>query len=372
MSSPAPEGLADFNTIVGRNHVMRPFRMERVALPVIRDPILSGLTMRDVVLESNEKIFSWRGDRYPAKDGFTHVVDLDDVAPFCTSQSESYGFSQMTNGMVSADAWVFIFSHDLAQDPHPKWTATLPKEEEIVEFSIVPNTFYHQITKMRLIFDGDAATAIELNLKTKMERQDFEIPSRKAKTITLEPIAWKEIGSKPVVSVENIWIRVKRSDEYRRQVVPLLNVGALVKYRQGRGGVLLNNVRVLPSEAAAVNAQKKKTIVATLLRNLGAVFASEKALVAGSNLDYRPIPLDTRCNQYLTASKGWSPIGSPTSRADCRRRRSVGPHRFRKIRSVRPSSIRCPGRTPGRSRRSVRSTSSTTPGAGTAFRPCWR
>lgn len=241
--------------------------------------------------------------------------------------------------------------------------------------------------------------------------------------------------------VENIWIRVKRSDEYRRQVVPLLNIGALVKYRQGRGGVLLNNVRVLPSEAVAVNAQKKKTIVATLLRNLGAVFASEKALAAGSNLNYRPIQLGTRCNQYLTASKGWiegdldlrhfpvgevklagvnysirdfqtsplpscimlagpgakgelsdsvrgitptarrstcrwstvaeSPIGSRTSRAVCRRRRSVGPRRCHKIRGVRPSSIRCPGQTLGRSSRSVRSTSSTTRVAGMEFRPCW-
>jgi beta-galactosidase len=108
-----------------------------------------------------------------------------------------------------------------------------------------------------------------------------------------------------VISVENIWIRVKRSPSYYRDVKPLLNIGALVKYRLGKGGILLNQVRVLGREANPVNAQKKQTIVATLLRNLGAAFAAEKSVVAGSNLKYQPIPLGAKCNQYLTAKKGW-------------------------------------------------------------------
>ena len=65
-----------------QHHVIRPFRLERVTLPPVRDPLISGLTMRDVALESNEKIYPWSGDRYPANDTFTYVVDLDDIAPF--------------------------------------------------------------------------------------------------------------------------------------------------------------------------------------------------------------------------------------------------------------------------------------------------
>ncbi|MDR3634726.1 MAG: glycoside hydrolase family 2 TIM barrel-domain containing protein [Isosphaeraceae bacterium] len=301
-----PEGLADYNAVVGQDHVIRPFRMERVSLPPVRDPILSGLTMRDVVLESTRQIFPWSGDKFPADDAFTHVVDLDDVAPFASCPKESYGWSQMTNGLVSADAWVFIFSHDLKKsDPHPRWTATLPKEEELVEFSIVPNLFYHVMTKFRLYFNGDEQTAVDLDLKPAMEKQTFPLPSVRAKTITLQPIAWKEVGTQPVVSVENIWIKAKRSERYQQEVVPLLNVGALVKYRKGRGGILLNQLKVQESEANPVNTEKKQTIVATLLRNLGAAFAGERSMVAGANLKYRPVPLDEKCNQYLTARQGW-------------------------------------------------------------------
>ena len=63
--------------------------------------------------------------------------------------------------------------------------------------------------------------------------------------------------------------------------MPLLNIGALVKYRMGEGGIVLNDVKVQESESNPVNAQKKQNIVATLLRNLGATFAGERVLVAG-------------------------------------------------------------------------------------------
>ncbi len=304
-----PDGLADFNKVVGQNHVIRPFRLERVTLPAVRDPLLSGLTMRDVVLESNEKINPWSGDRYPADDTLTYVVDLDDIAPFVRSQKYAYAWSQMTNGLTSADSWKFVFYHEMAKgaDPHPKWDADLPKEEEVTDVSIVLNTHYHIITKMRLLFDGRADDALTIDLKPGAERrQDFAVnPPRRCKTITLEPLAWDKVGNKDVIGVDNVWIKVKRSDEYRKTVVPLLNVGGLVKYRMGPGGVLLNQVRVREAEANPVNAEKKQTIVATLLRNLGAVFAGERTLIPGANLAYAPVPLGEKCNQFLTADKGW-------------------------------------------------------------------
>ena len=54
---------------------------ERVTLPPVRDPLLSGLTMRDVVMASNETIMF--GDKFLAGDVFSYVVDYDDIAPFC-------------------------------------------------------------------------------------------------------------------------------------------------------------------------------------------------------------------------------------------------------------------------------------------------
>jgi beta-galactosidase len=302
-----PEGLADFNKIVGINHVLRPFKMERVTMPAVRDPLLAGLTNRDVALESSEQIYPWSADRYPADNTFTHVVDLDDIAPFVKSKEYAHGWSQMTNGLTSADSWKFIFYHDLSKaDPRPKWSADLPKEEEITDFSIIINAHYHKITRLRLIFDDDLPTAVTLDLKPVAElRQDFPIKPRKFKRITLEPLEWTPTASQPVIGVDNVWIKVRRGDDYKSRVVPLLNIGALVRYRMGAGGIILNQVRVQPSEANPVNTEKKQNLVASLLRNLGATFAAERLLVPGVHLKYTPIPLGEKCTQFLTSDKGW-------------------------------------------------------------------
>ncbi len=302
-----PEGLADYNKLVGFNHVIRPFRMERVTLAAKRDPLLAGLTARDVVLESSERIYPWSGDRYPGKDGFTCVVDLDDIAPFVKSAKHAHGWSQMTNGLTSADSWKFIFYHDLVKEgAKPSWSAELPKEEEITGFSIVLNTHYHLISKLRLIFDGDEKSAVTLDLKPGAElRQDFKLKPRKFRRITLEPAAIDKVGKAPVTGVDNVWIHVKRDADYRKRVVPLLNIGALVKYRMGTGGIVLNQLRVSATEANPVNAEKKQNIVATVLRNLGATFAAERLVLAGGNMKYSPVPLDEKCTQFLTADRGW-------------------------------------------------------------------
>jgi beta-galactosidase len=82
-------------------------------------------------------------------------------------------------------------------------------------------------------------------------------------------------------------------------------MGALVKYRMGPGGLILNQLRVLESEPNPVNGPKKQNIVAILLRNLGATFAAERLMVAGANMQYTPVPLNEKCTQFLTAGRGW-------------------------------------------------------------------
>ena len=51
-----PEGLADFNKLVGFQHAIRPFEMERVTLATPNDPLMAGLTTRDVVMESGQQV----------------------------------------------------------------------------------------------------------------------------------------------------------------------------------------------------------------------------------------------------------------------------------------------------------------------------
>jgi beta-galactosidase len=85
-----PEGLDHYNKIVGFDHMIRPFRRERVTLPTPRNPLTSGLTLGDVVMLSGERIFGWTADEFVASDVFSYVVDYEDVAPFGTSQSGLY------------------------------------------------------------------------------------------------------------------------------------------------------------------------------------------------------------------------------------------------------------------------------------------
>ena len=77
-----PEGLADYNRIVGFDHMIRPFKRERVVFPAVRDPLTAGLTTGDVALYSSQKIFAWTEGNYVVSDEFTYVVDYDEVAPF--------------------------------------------------------------------------------------------------------------------------------------------------------------------------------------------------------------------------------------------------------------------------------------------------
>ncbi|MBN1417255.1 MAG: hypothetical protein JXP34_00675, partial [Planctomycetes bacterium] len=306
-----PEGLEAFNRIVGVEHVLRPFELERVTLPAARDPLLSGLTGRDVAMESGEKIFSWAGEKYMVDDEFTYIVDLDEIAPFCAFPGAKAGDRaaarekvadwprNMVNGFTSADAWKLIHYLPAAR---PRVDLTLPRSEEIVGFAIVPNLHYARPTEVTLRFDGDGDPVV-LPVRPANERQDFDIaPARRTKKISIEITKFENTGQ--ITGIDNIWIRVARSDAWRSRVKPLLAIGGLVKYPMGKGGLVLNQLRILPVEANPVNARKKGAIATALLRNLHATFAGSRILTEAS-FAYRPIPLLDRANQYLTKDRGW-------------------------------------------------------------------
>lgn len=310
-----PEGLADFNRLVGVEHLLRPFELERVTLPAVRDPLTAGLTARDVVMESGQKIFAWAGDKFLADDVFTWVVDIDDIAPFCEIPGPAYWNDpdakpgndrwprNMFNGFVNADSWRYCFSIHLADNDPTKWTMKLPREEEITGFSVALNTIYHKVTRINLYFDNDPKP-LTLETRPVPDRQDFAIGPRRAKTLTVELAEWEKSGKADVVGVDNMWLRVRRTEDFMRKVRPLLNIGAIVKYPAGKGGIVLNQLRISATEAVPVNAQKKRNIVSTILRNMGAVYAGGKTLSL-ANLKYEPLPLEDMCNAYITRDRGW-------------------------------------------------------------------
>jgi beta-galactosidase len=305
-----PEGLPDFNKIVGVEHLLRPFELERVGLPAVRDPLMSGITVRDVTMESAEQIFPWAGDKYLVDDEFTWIVDLSDVAPFCdfpgatagdhaAARAAGAGWSRnMVNGFTSADAWKLIYYMSTAG---PSVKLTLPREEEVTRFSIVLNPHYSIATKVNLTFD-DSPEPVVLVTRPNNERQDFDLKPHRTRTITITLAEFDKPGQ--TTGIDNVWIQVTRSPDFQQRVKPMLSLGGLVRYPMGKGGLVLNQIRAKDSEPVPENLQKKRVLVSTILRNLHAVFAGGKILTT-ANLDFRAIPFDEQCNGYLTKDRGW-------------------------------------------------------------------
>ena len=295
-----PEGLADFNKLVGVEHMIRPFRRERVAFPPVKNHLTAGLTSGDVALYSSERIFPWQEGAYVASDTFDYCVDYDDVAPFAKMPSDY--FYNMVNGMVSADSWKYIFSFEMKQQ-QPEWDMEFPAEQEFVEWTWIGNAFYHLVTKIEITFDGKDAATFDTQPNT--EPQTFAInPPRKAKKLHLKIADWQRVANKnDVVGVDNIYFKVKRAPEFYEKVKPMLNVGGLMEYPRGAGGIVLCNVAFKETESPAINGARKQVILATILRNLKAPF-SGRTVIAGANLRYTPIDLSQHANAFRD-EKGW-------------------------------------------------------------------
>ncbi len=302
----APDGLADYNRIVGFDHMMRPGRRERVTLPPVRDSLTAGLTAGDIVLESSKKIFSWQAGRYLVDDMFTHVIDYDEVAPFGTSTFHSY--PNIVNNFFRADGWPLIINFPKNEDDTPyDIPITLPKPQEITEFTWVGNPIYWPTTKLKLFFDDDRANPMEWDVSPEAGSAEvFAIdPPRIATKLTLQLAEWTPVADKALnLGIDNIYIRARRPEAFLKTVKPMLNIGGLMHYLKGQGHIVLCNLNFKAQEEVPVNAAKKRAILSTILRNLKAPFSEGRTVVAGMKLAYRPIDIAKFCNQYRD-EKGW-------------------------------------------------------------------
>lgn len=298
-----PEGLASYNKLVGVEHVIRPFTRERVKFPPVRNPLTAGLSSGDVVLLSGKRVFGFRADEYTVSDQFNYVVDYDEIAPFGTSDFQSYG--QIVNGFIGADGWPQIIDFPMPEGDQPSSIKiTLPKEETITELTYDQSVNYNPTTKIALLFDGKDRQ--EFTLTSDGEPCTFAInPPRKAKELTLQQCEWEINPAKnKFQGIDNIWIKVERSPEFRAIVKPMLNVGGMMHYVKGNGAVVLCNLNFQENEAVPINKTKKRSILATILRNLKASFAGGKTVIVGANLEFAPIDIHTRATTYKD-ERGW-------------------------------------------------------------------
>ena len=292
-----PEGLADYNKIVGVDHIIRPFVREKVTFSSPKNPLTAGLTLPDVALYAAEKVFSWTDGYFINHDTFSYVVDYDEVASFAKFDNS---FNQMmTNGMTSADAWKYIVNVPAPVTPPLDFTMTLPREEELTRVDWNGNTFYYPVTKFQLLDKGTPKASFDVLPNT--DTQSFDInPSVKVKDLSLRLAAWDIIpGKGAYTGLDNIRLYAKRSPDFYAKVKPMLNIGGLMSYPKGNGGIILCNINFKDTEEVPVNIVKKRTVLASFLRNLKAPFAGSKNIIAGANMDYQPIDISKFANQYI-------------------------------------------------------------------------
>ena len=310
--------LASFNALAGADHILRPFRREKVEIPVPRDPLLSGLSQRDVTLFSGERIFGWTSDCFVADDVFNAIVDATaDIAPFASGfgipgpgrERES---QTVVNGFLSNEAWRYIVYHEYpAGATTAEFTWTLPRPAPVRQVSVAPNGHYHGLHDVEIVFDGDPATARRFSFpaydRNGGPRTDFDIvPAVTASRITLRALDLPEVGGdRPLTGIDNLWISVAPDPARTGGAVSLLNVGGLVKYPRGKGGILLCQLLVKASEEVPENAPKKRGILAALLRNLGGVFAEARQVLPFDQARWTPISLEGIANLYLDAGHGF-------------------------------------------------------------------
>lgn len=300
-----PDGLASYNKIVGVEHLIRKFKRERVTFAPVHDPLLAGITTSDVVMYSSRRIFGFQEGNYVVSDEFSYVVDYDEVAPFATSTF--FAFDNIVGGFVNADGWPLIINFPINPDGSPSDVPmTFPRKEAFTELTWTGNLNYWPQTKLNLIFDGNAATKIAYEVEPTGSPQTLKIdPPRAASQVTLQIAGWQEIPDrKPLIGIDNIHLRVQRTPEFLEKVKPMLNVGGLVRYPQGRGGVVLCNLLFKNNEEVPVNVVKKQNLLAAILHNLKAPFSGGTGVIAGADLTYVPIDIAKQSNQYRDA-KGW-------------------------------------------------------------------
>jgi beta-galactosidase len=272
---------------------------------VVRDPLMAGITTADVALYSSARIFPWADGNFTAPDEFSYVIDYDEVAPFGKSSFAHYG--NITNGFVSADGWPLIVNFPVPKDGKPfSIPIELPREQTIVEFTWVGNVLYWPQTKVNLVFEGDKEPKASWDVKPTDDPQVLPVsPPRTAKKLVLEVAGWKEVpGKGGNLGIDNIYLRAKRPPEFYEKVKPMLNIGGMMRYPRGKGGMVLCNLLFQEREEVPENATKKRKILASILRNLNAPFAADRMVIAGTNLDQAPIDLSKAATQYRD-EKGW-------------------------------------------------------------------
>jgi beta-galactosidase len=300
-----PEGLASFNKLVGFDHMIRPFIRERVTLSSPRNHWLAGVALGDIALSSSERLFSFQTGTFVASDTFSYVVDLDDIAPFGKWNKDVY--TRFGAGFVQADGWKYILNHPVTDG---EYVLTFDKPQEIVSWTWDGNTNYDATSQVDVIPDANESAKRTFDVREDGEATTLPVePPLTATAFAFRHAKHTDTPAKQqegvtMLGLDNLKLIAKRPADFTARVNAMLSIGGMVEYPRDKGGIILCNLLFKDTEEVPVNATKKRSVLAALLRNLGSPFGGGKTVIAGTNLDYSPIPIDKQANQFRT-DRGW-------------------------------------------------------------------
>ncbi|MGE5557997.1 MAG: glycoside hydrolase family 2 TIM barrel-domain containing protein [Bacillota bacterium] len=272
-----PDGLDLYNNLLSTKHILREFRVE--AVKPIRDKLMVGVDSSDVYMFTNEVIAPWSGLRRVSGDVFTYCVDGADIAPFCYGPANpKFEFKretsyQLVDGLFNADFWWYINQIAYKEIP-PEFnlmTFKMPAPSVLQSITIWNNANYDTVKDCDIRIDGksfatvelpDSFDAVEVKLNNKAVKDTLSLV---ALSIRVKQDRIKMIGLDEVSIIRELpaW--------YQGKVFPLVNCGGIVRYPRGKGGFILNNLKLVDKEIKE-NVTKKQRIVSVILQNLGAAF----------------------------------------------------------------------------------------------------
>ncbi|MFW6107437.1 MAG: glycosyl hydrolase 2 galactose-binding domain-containing protein [bacterium] len=319
-----PKGIEELNRLVGADHMLRPFRIERVTLESPHHPLAATLGNRDVALYSPKELM--HGRYWVSGNTFSYVIDGQNFAPFTLppgAKDDPFHYQptfddhdpyNWVNGMLNEESWRYIrqiwVDREAERGPvglvH---TFRLRRPDVVKQITIWNNANYSTIEKLDIVFDGEEASAVTAELPDAAQPETVVLPEPRkvAKTITLRIRSWRvRPHSHPkaanLVGIDNV--------EFLRPRPPagcvfLDSAGGLVAFPRGEGGVFLNQLNFMAEEPRESNAAQKVRVLGVLLQNMGAGFrTASQVAVPGRNVRYTPHTLQEHCTAYLSAVGG--------------------------------------------------------------------
>ncbi len=258
--------INDFNKLVGFNHRIRKFGREKVLIKDLSEPLLLGLTDRDFSMYSDKVLAPWIKLNWISDKVFTYVVDGFEIASFGGNSGK---IKKVTNGLTNEDFWRYIQYFNADGD---SIEFNFKRPEIITKIRIKPTSApYYKLKDIEIIFDDNQNDKIIYTCSEKGGFQEINLRNpKKCSKIKINLLNhWPGISARNVnlVGIDIIEIYRKVEKIEKGEIKPLIKPAGIVKYKEGKGGILLVQIDY-SSQDNRKNISKKINIVSTILRNL--------------------------------------------------------------------------------------------------------